>query len=110
MERAEALITNGDISQTAVDSRREAYLAAQGALEQPRAALELAQLDLEYTDITVQHSGRIDQTHIDPGNLILFDQTQLMSIVSYDPIYFIFDIDERYFLAYAGDAHARGAS
>ncbi|GIT86746.1 MexE family multidrug efflux RND transporter periplasmic adaptor subunit [Roseobacter sp. OBYS 0001] len=110
LERAEALITNGNISQSAVDSRREAYLAAQGALEQARAALELAQLDLEYTKITAPMSGRIDQTHVDPGNLVLADQTELTSIVSSDPIYFFFDIDERYFLAYARDARARGAS
>jgi RND family efflux transporter MFP subunit len=54
-------------------------------------------------------SGRIDQARIDPGNLVTAQDTLLTSIVSTDPIYFYFDIDERYFLAYARDARARGS-
>lgn len=110
LDRAEALIANGNIAQSALDSRREAYLSAQGTLEQARATLELAQLDLEYSQITAPMSGRIDQAAVDPGNLVLANDTMLTSIVSSDPIYFFFDIDERYFLAYARDARARGAS
>ncbi|WP_300037605.1 efflux RND transporter periplasmic adaptor subunit [uncultured Roseobacter sp.] len=110
LQRAEALIANGNIAQSAVDSRREAYLSAQGALEQARAALELAELDLEYSQITAPMSGRIGQTLVDPGNLVQANESQLTTIVSSDPIYFYFDIDERYFLAYARDARARGAT
>ena len=33
----------------------------------------------------------------------------MTTIVSGDPIYFFFDIDERYFLAYARDARSRGS-
>ncbi len=110
LERAEALIRNGNIAQSVVDERREVYLSAQGSLEQARAALELAQLDLEYSEIRAPMAGRIDQALVDPGNLVSADQTELTSIVSSDPIYFYFDIDERYFLAYARDARARGAS
>jgi RND family efflux transporter MFP subunit len=42
------------------------------------------------------------------GNLVSPDDTILTRIVSLDPIYFYFDIDERSFLAYARDARARG--
>jgi RND family efflux transporter MFP subunit len=110
LNRAEALIANGNIAQSTLDSRREDYLSAQGTLEQARATLELAQLDFEYSQITAPMSGRIDQAEVDPGNLVLANDTMLTSIVSSDPIYFFFDIDERYFLAYARDARARGAS
>lgn len=110
LERAQALIGNGTIPQSVLDERREAYLAAQGALEEARAALELAQLDLEFSEIRAPMSGRIDRSLIDPGNLVSADQTVLTSIVSNDPIYFVFDIDERYFLAYARDARARGTA
>lgn len=109
LERAEALIRNGNIAESVVDQRREAFLAAQGVLEQARAALELAELDLEYSEIRAPMSGRIDQARVDPGNLIIAQDTLLTSIVSTDPIYFYFDIDERYFLAYARDARARGS-
>lgn len=109
LERAEQLIGNGTIPQSVVDERREAFLAAQGALEQARAAVELAELDLEYSEIRAPMSGRIDQALLDPGNLVSANQTLLTSIVSTDPIYFYFDIDERYFLAYSRDARARGS-
>lgn len=109
LDRAQALIGNGNIAQSVVDQRREAFLAAQGALEQARAAVELAELNLEYSEIRAPMAGRIDQTLIDPGNLITANSTLLTSIVAIDPIYFFFDIDERFFLAYARDARARGS-
>ncbi len=110
LERAETLIANGNISQSTVDERREAFLSAQGALEQARATLELAELDLEYSRVRAPMGGRIDRTQIDPGNLISANDTVLTTIVSSNPMYFYFDIDERYFLAYARDARARGAT
>ncbi|MEO0523427.1 MAG: efflux RND transporter periplasmic adaptor subunit [Pseudomonadota bacterium] len=109
LDRAVALIDNGTIPQSVVDERREAFLAAQGALEQARAALELAELDLEYSEIRAPMSGRIDQALLDPGNLVTENQTLLTSIVATDPIHFYFDIDERFFLAYSRDARARGS-
>lgn len=110
LERAESLVKRGSIAESVVDSRREAYLLARGALEQARAALELAQLDLEYSQIRAPMAGRIDQALVDPGNLVSVNETILTSIVSSDPIHFYFDIDERYFLAYARDARARGGA
>ncbi|MCV3272830.1 efflux RND transporter periplasmic adaptor subunit [Roseobacter sinensis] len=110
LERAQSLVQNGNIPQSTVDERREAYLAAQGGLEQARAALELAQLDVEYSEIRAPMAGRIDRRQVDPGNLVTANETVMTSIVSSDPIYFYFDIDERYFLAYARDARARGVS
>lgn len=109
LERAESLIGNGTIPQSVVDERREAFLSAQGALEQARAALELAELDLEYSEIRAPMAGRIDQSLLDPGNLVTANETLLTSIVATDPIYFFFDIDERFFLAYARDARERGS-
>lgn len=110
LERAQSLISNGTIPQSVLDERREAFLSAQGALEQARAAVELAELDLEFSQIRAPMAGRLDRSLIDPGNLVSANQTELTSIVSKDPIYFFFDIDERYFLAYARDARARGAA
>lgn len=110
LARAEQLIANGNIAQASVDERREAFLAASGALEQARSAEQSAEIDLEYTEIRAPMSGRIDQALVDPGNLVAADQMVLTTIVATDPTYFQFDIDERYFLAYARDARARGVS
>lgn len=110
LRRAETLVQGGNIPQSVVDQRREAYLAARGALEQARSALTAAQIDLEYTEIRAAISGRIGERLVTPGNLVVADETVLTSLVSLDPIYFYFDIDERYYLAYARDARARGTS
>src|SRR3546814_2613018 len=90
--------------------RSNDYLAAEAELIGTGAALERARLDLEYTEIRAPISGRIDRHRISIGNLVEPNATILTSIVSLDPIYFYFDIDERSFLAYARDARERGVS
>src|SRR3546814_18191938 len=64
----------------------------------------------DLTEIRAPISGRIDRHRISIGNLVEPNATILTSIVSLDPIYFYFDIDERSFLAYARDARERGRS
>jgi membrane fusion protein, multidrug efflux system len=109
LARAEELINRGNISQQALDERREAFRAAKARVAAGEAALERARLDLEYTQIRAPITGRIDRNYITKGNLVKESDTVLTSIVSIDPMYFYFDIDERSFLSYARDARERGA-
>ena len=88
LARAEALVGNGNIAQSVVDQRREAQLAARGALEQAREAVTQARIDLEYSEIHAPISGRIDRRRVTPGNLVRQDETVLTSIVAVDPIEF----------------------
>jgi RND family efflux transporter MFP subunit len=110
LTRAEQLVTNGNIAQSVVDERRERFLNASGALEQAKQSLEQAQINLDFSEIRAPIAGRIDRKRVTPGNLVKADDTILTTIVSLDPIYFYFDIDERYFLAYSKDARTRGSS
>lgn len=110
LERAKELSTRGNISQQTLDERRQQYLVAQARLAASEAALERAKLDLEYTEIRAPIAGRIDEKRVSEGNLVEANSTILTTIVSRDPIYFYFDIDERSFLAYARDARARGST
>lgn len=109
LERAESLVQRGNISRSVVDERREQFLSAQAAIAGSRASLARAKLDLEYTEIRAPIAGRIGRNLISVGNLVEANATELTTIVSSDPIYFYFDINERYYLAYARDARARGA-
>ena len=59
-----------------------------------------ARLNLGFTEIRAPIAGRIGRKLISEGNLVTADQTLLTTIVSLDPIYFYFDVDERSFLAY----------
>ncbi len=70
-------------------------LEADGTLKAARAARDLAKLNLEFTEITAPFAGRISRRLVDPGNLIKEDETPLATLVSLDPIYAYFDVDER---------------
>ena len=59
------------------------------------AALHTARLNLDLTKVTAPISGRISRQNIDPGNMVMADDTVLTTIVSLDPIYAYFDVDER---------------
>jgi RND family efflux transporter MFP subunit len=59
------------------------------------AQRDTARLNLEWTKVVSPLSGRISRQMIDPGNLVKADDTALTTIVSLDPIYVYFDVDER---------------
>ncbi len=74
---------------------------AKAAVDQARANLSAAKIDLAYTHIYAPISGRIDRNYVDVGNLVgAGDATLLASIVNYDPIYAYFDVSERDLLRY----------
>ena len=64
-----------------------------------KAAVASRQLDVEYTKVTAPVSGRVSRYVVTVGNLIQSaDQasvTLLTTIVSVDPMYAYFDVDER---------------
>jgi membrane fusion protein, multidrug efflux system len=59
------------------------------------AGLAKAKLDVDFTKVTAPISGRLSRRMVDPGNLVQADVTALTTIVSLDPMYVYFDIDER---------------
>ena len=71
---------------------------AEATLNASRAAEEAAQLNLNYTQVTSKISGTIGRRLIDEGNLVKADETLLATVVSLNPIYAYFDLDERTYL------------
>jgi RND family efflux transporter MFP subunit len=59
------------------------------------AAKDIAELNLSYTQVKSPISGRISRRLVDPGNLVTADTTIIATIVTVDPIYVYFDMDER---------------
>jgi membrane fusion protein, multidrug efflux system len=101
LERAESLRRTGNISEQLLDQRRQNFLTAKADLDRSNAAVREARLNYEFTEIRAPIAGRISRKLISEGNLVNANQTLLTTIVSLDPIYFYFDVDERSFLAYS---------
>lgn len=111
LERAQSLQRSGNIAEQLVDQRRQTFITARADMDNAEAALRNAQLNYDFTDIRAPISGRIGRKLIAEGNLVNANETLLTTIVSLDPIYFYFDVDERSFLAYSrsqAEAKAQG--
>ena len=87
------------IAQAELDQNRAQLAQAVAALNQSKANLETARLNLDWTKVTAPVSGRVSRYVVTVGNLVQAgDQnggTLLTTIVSVDPIYAYFDMDER---------------
>lgn len=93
--RAKELLQKNAIAQSDFDQAKSAVDVAKAKVESGEAAVETAKLNLEFCMITAPIDGRISRQLIDPGNMVQADQTPLTTIVSLDPIYVYFDVDER---------------
>ncbi len=94
--RAQGLAgTPGAISQQDRDKYEAAEEQAQATLETAKADMANAGQQLDYTKVTAPFAGRISERMVDPGNLIVADTTLLTTIVTEDPIYAYFFVDEQ---------------
>jgi len=93
--RDEKLLPKGAASQKDLDQAVADRGEARAAIQSARGAVDRAALDLEFTRVIAPLSGRISRHLIDEGNLVTADSTLLTTIVSIDPMYAYFDVDER---------------
>ena len=86
--RDQQLITIRAISQADFDKDDAAQKQAAATLAQQKAAVETAQINLNYTRVTAPISGRIGKSAVTPGALVGADQTTaLASIQDISKIY-----------------------
>ena len=93
------------VSADVLDQRVQQQRAALAALEQAKAAIRSAQLNLEFSRITAPITGRISEHRVSIGNLVsggpnAGTTTLLTTIVSLDPIHLDFDMSEADYLSY----------
>src|SRR4051794_18412103 len=104
LARAEQLRKNDNVSASVYDERLQEMRTAAASVEVAQAALNDAELNLEYASITAPISGRIGAHTVSIGNLVTGGSgngtTELTTIVSLNPIHFIFDISEAELLSY----------
>src|SRR5262249_983977 len=97
-ERTRRLIGTSSASQEDYDRDLGALEKAQATVGSMKAARDRAKLYLNYTHVLSPVSGRISRRLVDPGNLVKADDTILTTIVTEDPLYAYFDVNERTYL------------
>jgi multidrug efflux system membrane fusion protein len=101
-KRAKALFDRKAISQEDFDRTANARAEGEAESRVAKAALTAAKLTLDFAHVRAPLDGRIGRRLVDPGNLVRADETVLATLVSLDPIYVYFDMDERTFLRLRG--------
>jgi RND family efflux transporter MFP subunit len=87
-------VRSGGVSATDLDNAVAEELRAKAQLEQTRANLQIAQINLSYTSIMAPIGGRIGGTAFTKGNLVGPDSKALARIVQLDPIRVVYAISE----------------
>ena len=104
LDRALALNQTQAVSDSIVDQRRQTLQAAKAAETEAEGALKAAQLNIEFSHVIAPMAGRVSRHLVSVGNLVTGSDngggTLLTSIVSLDPIYVYFDMDEATYLKY----------
>jgi RND family efflux transporter MFP subunit len=96
--RARRLIAGGNIGQEEFDQDVAAYEKSGATVGSMQAARDRSKLYVDYTRVTAPITGRISRRYVDPGNLVNADNTILTTIVTENPLYAYFDVDERTYL------------
>lgn len=107
LSRAQSLRRSEFASQETVDQRTSDQDASQAAVEDAKARVRDAELDLEYCSVRAPFTGRIGARQVSIGSLVAGSRaavsptTLLATLVSLDPLYLDFDMSEGDFLTFS---------
>src|SRR5437667_1970784 len=95
LERAQYLLKTVAGQQSTVDSAlaSERSLAAQ--IDAAKAQLEIAEINLGYTEIRAPIDGKISATDVTEGNVVSPTSGTLANLVSQDPMYVLYPVSVR---------------
>jgi membrane fusion protein, multidrug efflux system len=114
LSRAQSLKRNEFATQETVDQRTSDQDASQAAVEDGKARVRDAELDLEYCRVRAPFTGRIGARQISLGSLVAGSRaatsptTLLATLVSLDPLYLDFDMSESDFLTFSRERARAG--
>jgi len=84
----------GAVSEQALDQYKAAVAEAEARVVAQKKSLEIYSLNKEFTRVVSPIDGQVSRYYLTLGNLVNQDQTLLTTVVSLDPIYVYFDMDE----------------
>ena len=96
LERDLALnrLVPASVSQQELDQLRASVDEAEARVKAYKKNMEVYQLNLEFTKVVSPIDGQVSRYYLTVGNLVNQDQTLLTTVVSLDPTYAYFDVDE----------------
>jgi multidrug efflux system membrane fusion protein len=104
LKRAQALYTKTQgegISKQDVDTYAAQKKTAEATKAAAQESLKIYQLNVDFTKVKAPITGVASRYNLTRGNLIIQDSTLLTTVVSQDPIYAYFDMDESTLLKFA---------
>lgn len=94
-ERDLILADKNAISQKDFEQDKAAFEEAKARVNAYKASTDVYALNLEFTTIKSPIDGKVSRYYLTLGNLVNQDQTLLTTVMSLDPMYVYFDMDER---------------
>lgn len=92
--RQQRLRDTGVIAKEDYDTALSNKNQAEAQVVSAQAAVDSAALNLEFTRVTSPIDGRVSRQLVNIGNLVQAGTTELTTVVSVDPIYAYFHVDE----------------
>ena len=99
-KNARLLMEAEAISREELDTRSTTLTQSTADIDAARAVVDNAKLQLEFTEVRAPVAGKTSRALATAGNLAVADQTILTTVVSQDPMYVYFDVDESSYLRY----------
>jgi multidrug efflux system membrane fusion protein len=108
LARGERLLADNAIARRDFDEKQNAAREAAASFQAAKAALRVAQLNLDYTRIAAPIAGRVSRAEVTVGNQVApGGGPALTTLVSADRIYAAFDVDEQSYLKVVSGAKGK---
>lgn len=95
LARSQTLIEKKVITPSEYEAALASRDEAAASVAASKADLEIARQDLQYTDVKSPIAGRVSRAEKTVGNVVTADTMTLTNVVSQDPMYVYFNVDER---------------
>ena len=93
-DRAINALSAGSVSQQQFDQEQAVVDEADARVKAYQKSMEISKLSYEFTRVVSPIDGQISRYYLTLGNLVNQDQTLLTTVVSVDPMYVYFEMDE----------------
>lgn len=94
-KRQKALSSQNYASKSTLDTAESGYLQAKAAVAQAEANLELANIDMEHTEIKAPFTGKIGKALVTEGNFVSSNSQTLARIVQITPVRVAFSVPDK---------------